>query len=499
MINVTPGALVGLVLLLSVLVGLGLVLLCQYLGRNLGAVDYPRGSTSEGLPVPRIGGLAIYVSAVLVLALAWLLSPTAGDLLDPLKGKLLGLGLGATMVLAMGLVDDVRGLRARWKLLGQILIALFIYYWGLRVVVVTNPFSPDAPFPLGNLEMPLNVLWVVLAMNAMNLIDGVDGLAGGVFLMAMILLLTVGLLSGQMGLSMVVAVLMGSALAFLRYNFNGSIFLGDGGSLLLGYLLAAFVPLFTPKAAGAAAAVIPVAVLSLPIAEVVMTSLRRVWKGSPIGEPDLGHAHHRMLTNGIKKHVVVFIIQGLSFMCGIIALVMTSVFNRPLAYLMAGLWLALVGLFLKIGYHTPRIRQTSNGSTSNPSIFLDQDRSLQRKIFKLKLADNRREIETRLKELGEDLSLVHLCCHIHRDGRVLEFSWPPETRPSSGETEYVVLTLKNGGGQVPPFELTAIVESSSFDQSWLRLINWLRGIASSLSQATDRLEQEDRPRTYLAG
>lgn len=490
MLDLTPGALVGLTLLGSVLAGLILVPLSGNLGRKLGAVDYPRGPVSGGSSVPRIGGLAIYASAVLILALAWLLSPTTRNLIDPLKGKLIGLGLGATMTLVVGLVDDIRGLRARWKLLAQILTALFIYYLGLRVEIVTNPLSPDAPFRLGTLEMPLNILWVVLAMNAMNIIDGIDGLAGGLFVLAMILLLAAGLLSGNMGLCVVVAVLLGSTLAFLRYNIHGTIFLGDSGSLMLGYLLAAFVPLFTPKAAGMAAAVIPIGILSLPIAEVVITTLRRMWKGIPVGQPDHSHAHYRMLAKGMQKRVVVFTIQGLSFLCGLVALVMTFTFNNTMAYLLGGLWLALLGLFLKIGYTTGKKTEGANGETSYASIFLDRDRTLHCMVFQLKLSASQKEIETRLKEMGETLGLMQLCYRVQREGRTLEFRWPPEAPTDFDQGEYLLLTLKDGGGQTPPWEITATLENISFGQSWPRLLNWLRGTACSLAQAVDRLEQE---------
>lgn len=491
MLDLTPWALVSLTLLGSILAGLVLVPLSGHLGRKLGAVDYPRGPTNMDKPVPRIGGLAIYASTLLILALAWLLSPTARNLFDPLQGKLIGMGLGATMALALGMVDDIRGLRARWKLLAQIITALFIYYWGLRVEVVTNPFSPDAPFLLGTLEMPLNVLWVLVAMNAMNIIDGIDGLAGGLFVLAMILLLAAGLLIGDMGLSVIVAVLLGSTLAFLRYNINGAIFMGDSGSLLLGYLLAAFVPLISPKSAGMAAAVIPIAVLSLPIAEVALTTLRRVWKGFPLGQPDHGHAHHRMLANGMQKRAVVFFIQGLSFLCGLIVLLMTFTFNRSLAYLMGSLWLALVGLFLKMGY-TGKKDQGAKGEIGYASIFLDRDRTLHRNIFKLKLSASRQEIETRFREMGEALGLVQMCYRVQRGGRVLEFRWPSDAPTREDQGEHLLVTIKDSGGQTPPWEITAAMPSKSLDQSWPRLLNWLRGMAYSLAQAVDRLEQEGR-------
>ncbi|MBI4800550.1 MAG: undecaprenyl/decaprenyl-phosphate alpha-N-acetylglucosaminyl 1-phosphate transferase, partial [Desulfarculus sp.] len=408
MLSLEPSTLIGLSLLASMLLCLVLVPGCMALARRLGAVDYPRHNLDNPKAVPRLGGLAIFASSLLVLAAASYLVPTGKQTLATLGPKLWGFALGAVMVLVLGLVDDIRGLRARWKLLGEIIIALFVYFWGLRVEVITNPFNPASPLHLGSLEMPLNVLWMVLAMNAMNLIDGMDGLAGGVFLLALVLLLAAGLMGGHYGLSLLTATLLGATAAFLRYNFfAGSIYLGDSGSLLMGYCLSAFVPLFSPKAAGLAAAVIPVAVLSVPIAEVLVTAVRRVWKGQPLGHPDQGHAHHRMLASGMNQRLVTLVIQLLSFFCGLTALIMTYFFNQPLALLLGALWLALLGLFVKVGYFRQR-NGNGKAALSRVNIFLDMDRVLHRKVFMLKQAGSLAEVESSLAELARALGLAGL-------------------------------------------------------------------------------------------
>lgn len=490
MLSVEPRTLIGLSLLGAMLLCLALVPACMVLARRLGAVDYPRHDLDVTQAVPRLGGLAIFASSLLVLLAASYLVPAGRQTLATLGPKLWGFALGAAMILALGLVDDIRGLRARWKLLGEVIIALLVYYWGLRVEVVTNPFNPASPLHLGTLELPCNVLWMVLAMNAMNLIDGMDGLAGGVFLLALVLLLAAGLMGGHYGLSLVAATLLGATAAFLRYNFfGGSIYLGDSGSLLMGYCLSAFVPLFSPKAAGMAAAVIPVAVLSVPIAEVLVTAVRRVWKGQPLGHPDQGHAHHRMLASGMNQRVVTLVIQLLSFFCGLAALVMTYFFNQPLALLLGALWLALLGLFVKVGYfHHRNGDGEGNGqaSVTRTNIFLDMDRVLHRKVFMLKQSDSLSQVESSLAELAQALGLASLTYEVWRGQGWLRIHWADPLH-AQDDSERLSASLQGGGVRDPAWEINATVANGNFDQSWPRLINWLRGIAHSLALVTDKL------------
>lgn len=488
MFDLAPGILAGLAFLGSILVGLVMVPVCSFWGRRLGAVDYPRQPVGQIQTVPRVGGLAVYLSAGLVIGVTFWLLPVAPTLSPELHHKLIGFGLGGTLVLLLGLVDDMRGLRARWKLLGQVAIAVLVYFWGLNVDKVTNPFNPGSPILLGQLEMPLNILWFLLAMNAMNIIDGLDGLAGGIFLLSLVLLLAVALVSGSLGLALIVSALAGSSAAFLRYNFfTGSIYLGDGGTLFMGFCMAGFVPLFSPKAAGMAAAIIPIATMSVPITEVAVTIIRRVWKGLPLGYPDNDHAHHRMIANGHGSRWVAVIIQVMTFVCGIIALIMVSVFNRYIAYLMAALWLVLLGLFFKMGYLRRRTVWPTNYKLRSP-VFLDMDRVLHRKIWELRESESREELAQRVGQLAQQLDLHSLNFRFQTKEQTLQIQWP-EDGSDEIAGERLSFTLYNLGheGQ-PSWELLASVNSVNYNQSWPRLVNWLRGLGNAMVQATTRLE-----------
>lgn len=493
MLEVSTYTLIFLVMLVALILGLVLIPLCMALARRIGAVDYPRLQYAKNGAIPRLGGLAIYGSAVVVLSGSLVFLPLAVELLAPLKHQLAGFFLGGTAVLLLGLADDIRGLRARWKLLGQILVALFIYWWGLRVEVITNLLDPGNPIQLGALAIPLNVLWVVLAMNAMNIIDGLDGLAGGVFLLALTLLFATGLMGGNLAIALVTAALMGATAAFLRFNFfSGSIYLGDSGSLLTGYCLAAFVPLFVPKAAGMAAALIPFAVLSVPIAEVVVTTIRRFWRGRPVAKADDGHAHHRMLRGGMGQRKASLFIQGLSLACGILALSMTYVFNRPLAALMGVLWLAMLGLFVKVGYF-PRNKNKREKESCEPSgthyrapIFLDAERVIQKRLWSLAQANSEQDIRDSLLEIGRTLRLVGLGLEfIDQNGR--EFSLPAISR--AGQEEgfkeiSVTLNMTTPGGLKG--QLVAVMDSDQSHSIWPGLLTWLNHLKQSLAQPLDR-------------
>lgn len=477
-------ALVGVVLLLALILGLGLVPACMAFSRKVGALDYPRVGQFVGMPIPRLGGLVVWGGSLLGITLAWLFSPQVSLLLSPLAHKLTGFALGGTAILLVGVVDDIRGLRARWKLLAQVAVAGFIYWWGLRVEVVTNIFDPAHPFHLGLLGLPLNVVWMILAINAMNLIDGLDGLAGGVFGLALVLLLSAGLMSDQLPLSLVAAALLGATAAFLRHNyFSGAIYLGDSGSTFMGYCLAAFVPLYMPKSAGFAAALIPVAVLSVPIAEVVVTTMRRFWLGRPVGKPDDGHAHYRMLKNGMGERQVTLFIQGISLFCGLLALGMTFVFNENLAILMGLIWLALLALFLKVGYFSRGARRSTCQVPYRFPIFLEAERLVEKRIWQIGQAADARELENGLAGLARTLGLysLHLVLRREGEGVVFQAGWQDE---EGDQTEHeAVVSLHRHTSQGLAAELELRLGRTVQERFGHGLLKWMERVTDEAAHA----------------
>jgi len=293
-----------------------------------GAMDTPDARKVHTKPVPRLGGLAIYLGFVLaVLASVYI------------NNEILGLLLGGTMILVVGVIDDLKQLSPKVKLLGQILAALVLVLFNIRIEWLTNPFG-DMIY-LQYLSVPLTVLWVVGLTNTINLIDGLDGLAAGVSTIASLTILLVALQQNFWVVSILTAALAGGALGFLQHNFSpAKIFMGDTGSMFLGFMLAAISILGTVKSAATIALIVPIVALGLPIMDTAFAIIRRYSSGRPIFKPDKGHLHHRLLAMGLSQKQAVLLMYVISSCLGLSAIMLTQV-NGVYGVLIV---LALVGV-----------------------------------------------------------------------------------------------------------------------------------------------------------
>lgn len=283
---------------------------------RIGAIDIPKDDRRvHNKPIPRLGGLAIYFAFVVVILA-----------LVPFSIKLLGVVAGATMIVALGVVDDVKPLPAKFKLLVQIAAAVVLVVSGIKVEWVTNPFDgTDGMSYLGLLSYPITVFWIVGVTNTLNLIDGLDGLAAGVAMIAAGSLMIVSYINGHVVVTILTAALAGSALGFLPYNFNpAKIFMGDTGSTFLGFILAAISIEGAIKGATTLAIAIPLLALGLPIFDTTFAIVRRAVQGKPIMEADKGHLHHRLLDLGLSQRQVVFTLYIVSAFLGMGAIVITQ-------------------------------------------------------------------------------------------------------------------------------------------------------------------------------
>src|SRR4051812_42060243 len=219
---------------------------------------------------PRLGGVAFVGAWLLVVVALFALDAPLRHVFYTKGARAMSFGIGAVAIAALGLVDDLRGLRARYKLAVQVGIALMLCACGFTVHEIQLP--GHLILPLGHFAVPLTVLWIAGTMNAMNLVDGLDGLAGGVSLIALAAAFIFGVVQGHILLAVYSAALAGAVLGFLLYNFNpASIFMGDTGSLFLGYFLgvALLVPAET-QATSVLRLALPVAILGVPIADMLL-------------------------------------------------------------------------------------------------------------------------------------------------------------------------------------------------------------------------------------
>lgn len=262
----------------------------------------------------------------------------------PYGSLLSGILLGGTLMFLLGLVDDIYNLPAKFKLVIQILIATLVYLLGVRIDIVPNGVIP---FSLESFSYPITVLWIVGISNAINFIDGVDGLAGSVITVNSITLALIALaVSPGYPISALIAfILAGSMLAFLTYNFNPArIFMGDSGSLFSGFLLASLS--ITGVMKGAALAILlPFIVLAVPIIDITFASLRRILKGKSPFVADAEHIHHKLLKAGFSQKKTTAIMTSVAIVVGAIATYFAGSIKHYVIYVIA-LVLIMFGLSL---------------------------------------------------------------------------------------------------------------------------------------------------------
>ena len=283
------------------------------LAYKIGAIDIPKDKRRvHKKPVPLIGGLAIYLGTILSILLFLPKSETN-----------LGIIAGSTIIVVLGIFDDKYELKAKVKLLGQLVASLVVVLSGVRIDWLTNPFG-DGMINIGVFAIPLSIFWIVGITNAMNLIDGLDGLAAGIASISSGSLFVVSLLNGRYATALITAAVTGAALGFLPYNFNpAKIFMGDTGAMFLGFILSAVSIQGAVKSAAAIAIAVPILALGVPVFDTAFAIIRRIANKKPIMEADKGHLHHRLLALGLTQKQAVFVMYGVSLFLGLSAILIS--------------------------------------------------------------------------------------------------------------------------------------------------------------------------------
>jgi UDP-GlcNAc:undecaprenyl-phosphate/decaprenyl-phosphate GlcNAc-1-phosphate transferase len=300
-------------------------------------------------PVPRLGGVAIVLAFFAPLVGLLFVKSEVGQLFVADPRHALGLFLGGASIAVLGVYDDLKSADAKLKFLVQFAVGGLVYSLGFRIDVVANPLG--APIHLGWLGLPFTLLWIAGVINAINLIDGLDGLAGGVAFISVGVTFVAALMHGEPLMALVSAALAGAILGFLRYNFNpATIFMGDTGSMFLGFVLATTSIKSHHKASTAVAIIVPVIALGLPITDTLLAMARRALRGAPLFQADRDHIHHRLLQMGLTHRQVVLVLYGASVVLGAMALVLTASSSLQAALVLGALALA-AGLVLRwLGY-----------------------------------------------------------------------------------------------------------------------------------------------------
>ena len=305
---------------------------------KVGAIDIPKDERRvHDHPIPRMGGLAIFIGFVLSLLIFV-------DVSTPVLGIL----LGALIIVVMGAIDDIVNLNAWIKLAGQIVAA---------VVANPNAFSEQTTIVLANyLPVPLTLLWIVGCTNAVNLIDGLDGLAVGVSTISSLTMLVVAMFVAEPSVAVILAALTGACLGFIPYNFNpAKIFMGDVGSQLLGFVLSTVSILGMFKFHAIITFLVPLLALAVPLADTTFAFFRRIIHGQSPFHADKGHFHHRLLAIGLSQKQAVAVLYGISAVLGLIAVLLagSGVLVRTCCAVCA--FIIALAVWLDVFWRTPNL------------------------------------------------------------------------------------------------------------------------------------------------
>jgi len=344
-----------LTLLICFIASLIITPFVKKLAIKIGATDAPNQRKVHTKIMPRLGGLAIFISFLIGVAF-----------LRPESEFIIPILIGACIIIVIGVMDDMMELTAKAKFLGQIVAALVVVLSGVQVNYINLPF--DGGIELGIFSIPLTILWIVGITNAINLIDGLDGLAAGVSTIAVVTISAMAMLKGDIFVLSIGAILIGSTLGFLKYNFHpAKIFMGDTGALFLGFMIAV-LSLLGFKNVTMLSLIVPVIILGVPISDTFFAIIRRIVNKQPLSAPDKSHLHHCMLRLGYSHRQTVLIIYAMAALFGLAAFIfsMSTVWGAML--IVAVLFLAIEVFVEKVGLvgkeYRPLLRLISDKNQS---------------------------------------------------------------------------------------------------------------------------------------
>ena len=353
--------------------------IAKRLAQRWGAIDYPSKRRINTTPIPRLGGLAVFAGlcCALIVEIAGIKLLGWPPILIPHPSMSINyplLGVAFLIVVATGAVDDVRSLSPKKKLLGQVLAACVAASAGLLIGRVVNPLVPGTEIDLGLIAYPITVIYLVAFTNIINLIDGLDGLAAGISGIASLSMFSFAVLSGRLDAATLSIALFGACLAFLRYNFYpATIFLGDSGSLLLGFGLGTISLLNVSRTAALTSLIVPLIVAGVPILDTLSAIVRRRRAHVSIGQADKGHIHHRLIQEGYDQRQAVLLIYGWCLLLSLGAAIINQVSVGPRIVIFLVL-LACSALFAaRLHLFEPVLRHHYNPKTKRDEIVTPED------------------------------------------------------------------------------------------------------------------------------
>jgi UDP-GlcNAc:undecaprenyl-phosphate GlcNAc-1-phosphate transferase len=408
--------------------------LVRWLALVSGAVDVPGARRVHMGQVPRMGGVAIVIGFFAPLAALYALGTPAGRALFSTTTVMEGLLIGGLLVVAVGLLDDIRGVGAKYKLVVQIGAATAAYACGMRISAVELPWV--GVFQLGWFAWPATVLWFAAIINAVNLIDGLDGLAAGVVFFACLTNFVIAALASNFLILFVTASLGGAVVGFLFYNFNPArIFMGDTGSMFLGFVLAAasLLGAGSQKTPTLVAMIVPILALGLPITDMLVTIARRFFAHRSIFAADREHIHHRLLDIGLTHRRAVLSLYVISISFTALALVVHLGRSWQIGLTLFVLSALLVGVV--------RFMRDFNSPSAAVSRAAAEERSeplrrcVPRVLLALGAGSSAENLKTVLARFGEEAGLLAIAIVSASDRRSHRMCWQSSSAASSWRDE----------------------------------------------------------------
>lgn len=341
------------IFILSLALSLVITPLVGRVAMKFGVVDLPSERKIHKSPIPRAGGVSIFLAfalSILPTILPQILNQSELLMTVMKEYRLIYVAIGGSLIFALGFIDDLYRLGYKVKFMAQVLSALIAYAGGVKIskIFITGFITLHFDWYL---SIPITVFWILLVVNSINLIDGLDGLAAGISFFACIVLLILCVMADNHLTAFLLAALGGSILGFLKYNFNpASIFMGDGGSYFIGYLLATFSIIGSIKSQAALVILIPMIALGLPLMDTIWAPIRRFMLGQHIFSPDKQHFHHKLLKLGLSHRTAVLTLYAVTAGAGIMAILMVHARDERAAALLIMIGVAIVFGVRKLGY-----------------------------------------------------------------------------------------------------------------------------------------------------
>ncbi len=425
------------------------------LAKRIGVVDRPGIRSVHTLPIPRIGGVAIYGSSICLIVSLLFLNNRIGDTFSNVRVQVITLLCAATAVFVIGLIDDLRGLPVRFKFMVELLGAAALCLVGVRI---GNIGIGGHTIHLGWLGVPVTLLWIVGVTNAVNMSDGLDGLAAGVAAIACGVIAVFAIHSSSVHtgpardndiiMALFALALLGSLTGFLFFNFNpAKVFMGDCGSLFIGFTIAAASVMCVSKSAALIGLALPALALGIPIFDTMCSMTRRFLERRSPFAADRSHFHHRLIEMGLDQRRAVMVIYGATLLAtglGLLSLVGNSIFSLVI---FAGLLFAILFLFRLAGFmHLHAAMARLQEKYQRSCTRRDERIAFDQLQLQFRQAQDPHQWRTAVCEAAKKMEFAWIAVKTtFEDGRVEEELWrPPEGKPDLSRIVTMTIPLANG-------------------------------------------------------